>query len=62
MALQFTRAFRRLATVPLYRTSTQGVRLASTKPKDPGREASNPAFSLQKTKHIHVLFAVYVKS
>ena len=35
MALQFSRALRRLATVPLYRSSAQGTRLASTKP-DPG--------------------------
>ena len=35
MALQFTRALRRLATVPLYRTSAvHGSRFATTKPAD----------------------------
>ena len=36
MSLQLTRALRRLVTVPLYRSSVQGVRYATTSPKQDG--------------------------
>lgn len=46
MALQFTRALRRLATVPLYRSSVQGVRYATASPKTDGEAVSREAQTL----------------